>query len=656
MAFKVGIYEPQVGPTLANPVRLSQVPDSGLSGIAKGLSDLGSAQYKLETDLDHQRVEDLRNKLYAQDEADRQKIQTFKGDKALAAVDGGSPFAPIRKARESVISDLASTLGNDRQRAMFQRVAAEHDGKLDAYTEAWKGAEQKAWNTQVNIGKLSTGLQEVQRNPISGGVWQEQLQRGEEAVAAEFGSGPPELFQAKLSEMRSSLFGARLIALSDPKTGAPWLAKDLVKDYPNMLVGEHRASILRLVNEGSGEMEVQATVNSLPPNVSGPAADQVFRDTAGDDSKLLGELRKEFAIREGIREGEVKKVQGTLLGLYEGSGGIPKTKRKEIRWMPGYTKMTLEAQNHLETLMDQYDKRHEGKEDPKVTLARYGKTLDLSNSPATLAKLGDEQLIAMGLGDENTKFLMRAKRGLEGKLSKLENVDMKAGDFTAALDKWEIKHKNVKGKDAANLGAFKMEFAKRVVAEQLKLNRPLDEMEFNAVIDGMAKKVKLTKSGYWFGMFDKTDESRAWEVDAHNTAEAEKPFESLAMLKLQKNGVEATPENIGAMVAKIKAAKIDPVDALTKLGATVPKSEPNPTSNPTTSPSATRPVKLMEFTSPPAIDNNSRPARVVYNDENNPTTAAMNRQIEADKEQKKEEERLAREKKAIAAAMKNARQ
>ena len=574
MGLRVGNYQQQTEAQAAPAVRMGRLPDNGVSSIAQGMGDvantLAGIQQAEAAKMDKVRIDDAINQSLMESVAKKQQIANMKGKAALQpGPDGGSPFQPLEQQWNANTEEILKGLGNDRQREAVKSYRAQQYAHIAAFTFAHQDQEMKSYTEDVHKGTIATNQALVQTDPLS----EKTYATSRAAIAASFRNKaaidgtPEELLKPQIAAADSALLAARLVALTDPKTGNIPLAKQLLKDNANVLVGDHKHTITKLVEDAASQFDVQKLADQITSE--NPAdADARARELTKSDPSILPHLRRELDYRHTKDEARSDDAIGGYLASYERLPGSTPMSARDIWRDPGVLNMTPADRVKLHDRMVMIDKRNKGEEDPNVTINRFIKSLELTDNKAALVNMTDQQIASMGLGPQLTQHVLLSKRQAAGQLSTLQNVNMPAADFNTALDENGIKYKGtLNNKQRAELGAFKAEFSTRAAEKQMQLQRPLNEQEFRQLIDLMGKEVVVSKgagSGL-FGMYESTDKKKLWQVENFGDIQATPDEKFFVSEYLRSRHLTPDKYKVQMVLDKLRASKADPVTAANEL-------------------------------------------------------------------------------------------
>lgn len=415
MGIRVPVYEQQTQQAQAAPEqRAARLPDSGLGQLGQTIGGIGM-QMKQAADEEFARVAKLRLddaqnqmlKVDAQLDLERQKLV---GKAALEPIDGKSPLAQFDERRAAAVEEITKSLGNQRLQESFKGLAEQHGTKFAVRGAEHQAQQQKVYEASVTEGTLTTAHQLVQSDPASTDTFNEQASRALSGLAGfyERQGLSSEEAQAKVVQAQSDLFATRLIALSDPKTGNPNMAKKLLDETPDALVGPRKDQITKLVNKEAAGFDVQVMANQItleaPKDVDARA-----RELAGSDSEKLALLRHELDYRKGAakqaqQETDIAVSSPMLTSMLAGKTSWRETQRQLDMNTVLSPKAKADLEGHIYSFKRQQEAEwRQGKAEAREALW-----------PDFLKAITSEQLPFMPM-DEAVKIASAYGPGLGGK-------------------------------------------------------------------------------------------------------------------------------------------------------------------------------------------------------------------------------------------------
>ena len=265
------------------------------------------------------------------------------------------------------------------------------------------------------------------------------------------------------------------------------------------------------------------------------AMDKMARDMVGKDPEKLAALRQELDYRTTKQRMATNEVQGSLIASYIGLDGRQRVSRREIEKSPAYLEMNDADRLELKGKLDTQDERMKGKESRETILNRWAALGELKDKPEVLIAMTPHQLIAMGFDVEQTKTLLTARLGAEGKLSELQNVKVPEADFNRVLEENGLTSKPKTKEGKGEYMKIKSELEAEMRALQSEKKRKLNDDERDALLNEKLKPVRKAGGGFLgFG----SSEVRMRDIK-------------------DSNEIEATPSERKAVLMRLAAAGLD---------------------------------------------------------------------------------------------------
>ena len=523
-----------VSPTTLPGARVDtpRVADVGrqLQETGQAVMSAGRAAATIATDIQNEanklRVDDAYTQLQTSAlelEMGQEGFIKLKGNDALSRPDGKPLDVEYGEKLDSNITKLRDGLGNDAQKAMFDRYANDTRLRFKQRVDAHTLNEFQVYNQGVQDGKIKTGVQTMSLNWNDPVAVSSSRQAVREAVAAKYKGQSPELIEAQTISALTPGHSSVIAQAMQNNNFA--FARDYLKTHSGEISADARLQLEKAIQinetQVTGESAARDVIAGAGPDWTLKSIDDQLVQKYGGDPKTLEAARREAKYQYDLRNDGKKQAEIQLLKPVQDVIGTAVLRGQVISRSDAEALLAplrntapdlyVQAANSIDAHNDEIRgernaadelarRRHKeavelGLKGDEVSTATW---YTLKTNPAALRTADLFDLRKQGLiGQKHFNDLAGDQQKLrEGKVE--ENTilsDKAAVDIVLKEAKITVDGKNVTGSDAANLALFYQAYNDRVNAAGG--SKTLTQNQKTEIARGLLKEVKVERK-YWF--------------------------------------------------------------------------------------------------------------------------------------------------------------
>jgi hypothetical protein len=507
-----GITAPQIG----------SMPSSGLQELGRGISNLGASIEKVQAEADQIRAEEAFNKL----RESQNKLGYDQKDGAFN-VKGGNVFNRDSKQAfsdeylgrlDAEAQAIMGGLGNDRQKAYFQRAAGRARLEFGGQLQRHEAQQGEVYREGVFKGVLSSEREHVAQNyndPDSVAQSIGRVKANTKSYAMAQGLPPDQQDMAvkeatsamHVTVMERMLEGNKDKGLAPDPVGAKQYYQEAIKSG-ELLASSKEAKAMR--------SKIEADERSI---LAAGAVDAVWKGFGPDDDTeavnldaMAVELRGQFKNdpeglkvamadlkeRASMHDYSVRQREASVTGgIFERV--IAGETLASIRRSPEFRSLDGVRQLDMITKIESFQKR--GNEGDDMT--KFAEYWAVASNPEKLSKMSDAEIFAMApkIGQSMVKQLLTNKQQLIKGDDKViaATIDNDQFKFWAGQGGIEVNPK--KGSDDEKLlGELKFRVESMIDDQQRQLGRPLQRKEKDDIMKRMIVEVPVSYKQNVFGV------------------------------------------------------------------------------------------------------------------------------------------------------------
>lgn len=316
--------ESTVSPSITPGVRFNapQVSNAGMeqvqqagNAIQQGAQAYGKVQADILQDANRLRLDD------AMTQAQQVRLQRLQEAKLLRGKDAlYRGEKPLDEEFDGLLNQdleaIGKTLGNDAQRQAWALESGAMRRQFRGEVAGHMAAEYKTYDSEVQQGKIATGLQMMQQSYDNPNDW--NMARGviSDAVARVNAGSPPEYLKSKTTEALTP--GHVSVVQSMLQGGQVQAARDYFArpDVQGELTPEARARLSGVLTTSVNDMEGQQAardVMSTNPGASMKELDAALVARFGSNLAALDVARREIKYQRDLEETSKQETESALM-------------------------------------------------------------------------------------------------------------------------------------------------------------------------------------------------------------------------------------------------------------------------------------------------------------------------------------------------------
>lgn len=525
---RIPLYEPdQISANQLQTPRASAMPVS--NAIGKGLLDVAVVANKMQDEVDTLRAEEAYNNWIKQ----RDEI-AYNKDTGAFSVKGANVFNRPQGANgeqqtfvgeytgkvQNAASQLAMQLGNDNQRAKFNRLAGTAIRSFGTSLSQYEAKEGEAWRKSVYEGVVNTEADNIANNFDNAEMRQQSLDRvatNTRIFARDQGLAGEQLDIA-VKEATSKMHGVVINRMLE--AGNATAAKEYYELNKDAITEKEGKAMRKAIKSDSDMMEAQEAVDNVIKGFGPEDDDEAFnldamaseirsmyRDKPDVQAKALSMLKERASERDySIRQRDYQTTGGIWKRVIDGA------RISDIQKTPEFKRLDGKSQADLIGSIERFqgDKGENNME-------RYAEYWAIASNPQALVQMSDAQIFAMTpkLGDTLTKKLLNDRQSLISGQDKVRAATIDNDQFKFWANQSGINTSPKKGSDDEKvLGELKYRAETLIDSQQRALGRELRREEKDDIMKRLLVEVPVNYRTTFLG-FDTgttTERKRLFEV------------------------------------------------------------------------------------------------------------------------------------------------